>query len=244
MLRFEFEERVGRIVIERAPAANAFTGEMVRQLGEIMLEAAQAADIVTLTGEGADFTVGRDREEPRSGSPFDAFRDISALNKAIAAFPGILITGVGGRAFGLGVGLIMRSDIAVAAADAQFALDEVKLGIPPMFIMEEILEHVPAKRALDIILSSREFGADEALQMGLLSRVVPAPRLEQTVSDFVAALRGCDRSVVLACKRYLRAVGRMPADARSAFALVEQTQFAMSKHQPQRPNQPTEGRLS
>jgi enoyl-CoA hydratase/carnithine racemase len=124
----------------------------------------------------------------------------------------------------------MRSDIAIAAADAQFALDEVKLGLPPMFIMEEILEHLPAKRALEIILSSREFDADEALQMGLLSLVVPKPRLEKTIINFVAALRDRDRSVILACKRYLRAVGKLPADARSAFALVEQTQFAMSKH--------------
>jgi enoyl-CoA hydratase/carnithine racemase len=70
----------------------------------------------------------------------------------------------------LGFGLIMRSDIAIAAANTRFALDEVKLGIPPMFIMEQILEHLPAKRALDFILTGREFGADEALQIGLVSR--------------------------------------------------------------------------
>ena len=230
MLKFDVEDRVGRIVIGRASMGNALTEEMVRQLGEIMLQAAQEADILMLAGEGADFTIGRDRQEPRKSTPFDAFRHISALNAAMAAFPGILITGVRGRAFGLGIGLIMRSDIAIASADAQFALDEVKLGIPPMFIMEEILEHVPAKRALEIILSSREFGADEALQMGLVSRVVPAAGLDQAVDEFCGVLRRRDRSVVLACKRYLRAVGKMPVDARSAFALVEQTQFAMSKH--------------
>jgi methylglutaconyl-CoA hydratase len=230
MLNFKVENRVGEIVIARASAANAFTGEMVRQLGEIMLKAATSADIVTLRGEGADFTVGRDRQEKRSGSPFDAFRNISALNKAIAAFPGVLITGVRGRAFGLGIGLIMRSDIAIATADAQFALDEVRLGLPPMFIMEEIFEHLPSKRALEIILSSREFDANEALQMGLLSQVVPKLRFEKTLSNFVLALCDRDRSVILACKRYLRAVSKLPVDARSAFALVEQTQFAMSKH--------------
>jgi enoyl-CoA hydratase/carnithine racemase len=231
MLKFNVEDRVGTIVIERASAGNAFTEEMVRQLGEIIRRAAQEADIVALSGAGPDFTIGRDRHEPKSGSPFDAFRNISALNKAIVEFPGVLITGVRGRAFGLGVGLIMRSDIAIAAADARFALDEVKIGIPPMFIMEQILEHLPAKRAIDFILTSREFGADEALQIGLVSRVVAPDDLDGTMGEFVATLCSRDRRVVLACKRYLRAVAKMPREARSAYALVEQTQFAMGGSQ-------------
>jgi enoyl-CoA hydratase/carnithine racemase len=202
MLKFNVEDRVGTIVIERASAGNAFTEEMVRQLGEIIRRAAEEADIVALSGAGADFTIGRDRGEPKSGSPFD-----------------------------LGIGLILRSDIAIAAADARFALDEVKLGIPPMFIMEQILEYLPAKRALDFILTGREFGADEALQIGLVSRVVGPDDLDGTMGEFVATLRSRDRRVVLACKRYLRAVGKMPPEARSAYALVEQTQFAMGDPQ-------------
>ena len=228
MLKHETRDRVTRVVIERAEAGNAFTGAMVKQLAEILHAAAERADIVTLTGTGADFTLGRDRQEPKSGTPFEAFGAISALNQAIATYPGIFITGVQGRAFGLGVGLVMRSDIAIAAADARFALDEVSLGIPPMFIMEEILEHLPGKRALDLILTSREIGAEEALQMGLLSRLAPSPG--PAVEDYVTMLRGRDRDVIAACKRYIRAIGKLPADGRPAFALVEQTRFAMSKH--------------
>jgi enoyl-CoA hydratase/carnithine racemase len=226
MLKFHVEDRVGTIMMERASAGNAFTGEMIRQLGEIMRRAAQEADIVTLSGAGVDFTIGRDRHEPKNGS-IDAFRNISALNKAIAQFPGLLITGVRGRAFGLGFGLVMRSDTAIAAANTRFALDEVKLGIPPMFIMEQILEHLPAKRALDFILTGREFGADEALQIGLVSRVVGPDDLDGTMGELVATLRSRDRRVVLACKRYLRAVAKMPPEVRSAYTLVEQTQFAV-----------------
>jgi enoyl-CoA hydratase/carnithine racemase len=229
MLEFSVSDRVGNITVRRPEAGNAFTGEMARKLGEIMRQAAQEADIVTLSGEGSDFTIGRDRHEPKSGTPFDTFSHISAVNQAIAAFPGILITRVRGRSFGLGVGLVMRSDIAIAAEDTRFALDEVAHGIPPMFIMEEMVEHLAPKQALDVILSSREFGAEEALRMGLVSRVVPGAALDQTFSDFVATLRSRDRSVVLACKRYMRSVKKMPVEARPAFALVEQTQFAMGK---------------
>jgi len=83
MLKFKIENRVGSIVIERASTGNAFTADMIPQLGEVMRQAAERADIVMLTGAGADFTVGRDRQEPKSGMPFDAFRDISALNRTI-----------------------------------------------------------------------------------------------------------------------------------------------------------------
>src|SRR5215831_8117581 len=114
--------------------------------------------------------------------------------------------------------------IAIAAANTRFALDEVKLGIPPMFILEQILEHLPAKCALDFILTGREFGADEALQIGLVSHVVAPADLDSTVGKFVATLCSRDRRVVLACKSYLRAVAKMPPEVRSAYTLVEQTQ--------------------
>jgi enoyl-CoA hydratase/carnithine racemase len=229
MLQFKADGRVGELVINRPDAGNAFTGEMARQLGEIMREAAQKADIVIIRGEGADFTIGRDRHEPKGASPFDAFRQISAANAAMAAFPGILISKVRGRAFGFGVGLVMRSDIAFASQGAQFRLDEVEHGIPPMFIMEAMADHLAPKHALEIVLSGRQLSADDALRIGLVSRAVPAAALDEAVGDFVGLLRGRDRRVVLACKRYLRASAKLPADARPAFALIEQTEFAMSK---------------
>jgi hypothetical protein len=182
MLKFNVEDRVGTIVIERASAGNAFTGEMVRQLGKIIRRAVEEAHIVTLAGAGADFTIGRDRHKPKS-SPFDAFRNISALNKAIAEFPGVLITGVSGRAFGLGVGLIAR-------------------------------------------FHGGEFGADEALERAHFARGW-ARRLRRhggRIRRNAARARPLRRARLQA----LFARGwQMPPEARSAYALVEQTQFAM-----------------
>ena len=230
MIKFDVTDRLGRLVINRPNAGNAFTTEMARQFRLALEGAAESADIVVMTGEGPDFTVGRDRKEPRTGTPFDAFSAVSAMNQAIASFPGILVAAVRGRVHGLGVGLVMRSDLAIGAADAEFLLDEVELGIPPMFIMEEMVEHFPLKHIFDLILTSRAFDADRALQLGVLSRVVAPADLDSEVKKVVAILHQRDRRVVLACKRYLRAVGKVPRDARPAFALVEQTQFAMQQH--------------
>ncbi len=228
MICFKVEDRVGEIVIDRPSAGNAVTSEMARQFADAVHEASHMCDLLIIKGGGDDFTVGRDRHEPKSGNPFEAFRTVSALNQAIGSFPGVIVTSVRGRAHGLGVGLIMRADLAIASENAQFGLDEVAHGIPPMFIMEEIVEHLPSKIAFDIILSGRSFGAEEALQMGLLSRVVPDRELDTTVAKLVRTLHSRERKVVLACKRYMHAVRKLPLEARPAFALIEQTEFAMA----------------
>jgi enoyl-CoA hydratase/carnithine racemase len=230
-IAFSTDDRVGRLTLNRPEAGNAFTTPMLDELGAALAEVAASTDILVLSGAGGDFTLGRDRGEPKGAhGPFPAFRQVSGINALLAGYPGISIAAVGGRAHGFGVGIIMRCDLAVASETAHFGLDEVKLGIAPMFIMEEILEHLPPKWALDLILSGREVAAAEALQLGLLSRVVPAAELDATVSALVDGLRRCDARVLRACKRYIRAVKDVPGAARSAFALVEQTRFAMEQH--------------
>lgn len=220
------ENRLARVVLQRPSAANAFTTEMLSQLLAAVTRAHAEADVLLLSSSADDFSLGRDRQEPKSGPPFDAFKLITDVNAALSGFPGVAISLVRGRAFGFAVGVVMRSDIAIAAEDARFALDEVKLGIPPMFIMAEILEHLSPKSALDIILSSREFGAAEALEMGIVSRVVPAQQLQSAGDELVRDL--CERNPALlrASKQYLKSVRQLPPAARGAYALVEQTRYA------------------
>lgn len=231
MIELKTVGRVANLTIRRPEARNAFTGEMVRQFADALRTAQDSADLLVIRGEGSDFTIGRDRKEPKPpGSPFDAFRTLSEVNGLLANFAGVVITSVQGTAHGFGVGAIMRSDIAIAADSALFGFDEVALGFPPMFVMQEILQHVPPKRALDLLLSGRDFDAREALDIGLLSRVVPAARLDVEVAMLVDELSKRDKSVLMSCKRYLCEVTQMSPEARSAYALIEQTRFALAKN--------------
>lgn len=225
MIDLAVEGRVARLVLQRPAAANAFTIEMLSRLLAALTRAASEADILAISAAGADFSLGRDRQDAKAGgAPFAAFKLITDVNSALASFPGITVCSVQGRAFGFAVGMVMRSDIALAAADARFMLDEVKLGIAPMFIMAEISEHLAPKTALDIVLSSRELGAAEAREIGLVSRVVTDLRGE--TESLLKDLRSRDAEVLKASKRYFGAVRRLAPEARSAFALVEQTRFA------------------
>jgi enoyl-CoA hydratase/carnithine racemase len=225
MITCDVKGRVARVTILRAEEGNAMTAEMVRKLRDIFRELSDAT-IVTLTGDGADFCLGRDRHEAKSGSPFDAFNLVNDLNAAASELQGILVSAVRGRAYGLGVGLVMRSDLALASSDATFALDEVKHGIPPMFIMSAISDHLAPKHALNAVLTSRAFDANTALQMGLVSEVAPAASFETSFNRLVADLESRDPQVLLACKRYFRTIGSVPGHARGAVALAEQAMFS------------------
>ena len=225
MIDFAVDNRVARLVLQRVSASNAFTTEMLSQLLTALTRAASEADILAISAAGADFSLGRDRQDAKAGGPpFEAFKLITDANSALSAFPGVSVCAVQGRAFGFAVGMVMKSDIALAAADARFMLDEVKLGIAPMFIMAEISEHLAPKTALDIVLSSREFGAAEAREMGLVSRVVADLRAE--TESLLKDLRARDPEVLKASKRYFSSVRKLAPEARSAYALVEQTRFA------------------
>jgi enoyl-CoA hydratase/carnithine racemase len=206
------------------PVSRAILTDLTRALSAVA-----DATVVVIAGDGRDFTIGRDRSEPKLDDPFHNFALVTAVNEALAALPGIVIAAVRGRAHGFGVGLVLRADLAVAAASTHFWLDEVKLGIPPMFIMEQMLRHLPPKQALDIVLTSREFSAAEALSMGLVSRVVEDDALDAEVGALAAELSGRAPDVLMVVKRYLRTVDAMPSDASNAYALLEQTRFALRK---------------
>jgi len=225
VIDFAIENRVARLVLQRPSASNAFTGAMLSQLVAALTRAASEADILAISAAGSDFSLGRDRQDVKSGPPpFEAFKLITDVNAALAGFPGVAVCSVQGRAFGFALGVIMRSDIALAAEDARFMLDEVKLGIPPMFILAEIDNHLAPKSALEIVLSSREFGAAEAKEMGLVSRVVAD--LPGETENLLKDLRSRDSEVLKASKRYFTAARKLPPEARGAYALVEQTRFA------------------
>lgn len=229
MITSETIGNVTYVTIDRANEANAFTSEMIKALKEKVHEAAAHSTILALRSEGADFSTGRDRKEPRTTDPYSAYLPVTELNLALSTFPGVVVTAVQGRAMGFGVGIVMRSDIAIAGEDTTFSLDEVKHGIPPMFLMAAISDHVAPKHALDVVLTSRPIKAPEAMQIGLISRIVPSSTLRNSFEELVKELSTRDPAVLLTCKRYFRDIKLVHGDSRHSFALSEQTRFTMTK---------------
>jgi enoyl-CoA hydratase/carnithine racemase len=160
VIEFSVEGRVARIVLQRASASNAFTGEMLEQLLASLARATDEADVLAISAAGSDFSLGRDRQDVKAGPPpFEAFKLITDVNTAMSGFPGVAVCSVQGRAYGFAVGMVMRSDIALAADGARFMLDEVKLGIPPMFILAEMRGFLGMLEKVSAGLARNDFDA-------------------------------------------------------------------------------------
>ena len=217
------EGRVATVTFCRAAHGNAMTASMIDTLLDVLGRAARDADVLVMRGQGADFCLGRDRAEPPSGkAPFDAFRPIAEINRSLSEFPGISIVAVQGRARGFGVGLVTRADIAIAAEDAHFSLDEIKHDIAPMFILSGLLDHLAPKHAADLVFGGAAIDAQTALIQGLVSRVVKADALDKTIDALRDDLAARDASILRASKAYFSAIPEVPRAARPAYALKAQ----------------------
>ncbi len=160
------------------------------------LEDARAADEVrsiVLTGEGSTFCAGGDFAEMTSGATASSLPhkgDFSDLLLALCKSDKPVIARVNGDALGGGLGLAAASTFAVASAGARLGTPEIHVGLFPMMIMAVLARHVPRRRLLEMALYGEKFGADEALRLGLVNRVVPPELLDaevEKITDAIAA---------------------------------------------------------
>jgi enoyl-CoA hydratase/carnithine racemase len=107
---------------------------------------------------------------------------------AMRACPLPVVASVHGLCLAGGVGLVMGCDVVLASDTAAFGLPEVDLGLWPFMVGALLGRHVSPKRAMEMMLSARRVPAAEALEMGLVSRVVPCGTLAAETEQLVAAL--------------------------------------------------------
>jgi enoyl-CoA hydratase/carnithine racemase len=98
------------------------------------------------------------------------------------------IARVRGYALAGGMGLALSCDLVVAADDAVFGTPEIDIGIWPYMITVPLLRAMPAKRALELMLTGRRVGAAEADRIGFVNRMVPVAELDAAVDELALAL--------------------------------------------------------
>jgi enoyl-CoA hydratase/carnithine racemase len=188
-----------------------------------------AVRVVVLSARGSVFCAGHDLGE-MVGASEDAYRDLFALCSRVMLglrrLPQPVIARVQGTATAAGCQLVAACDLAVAAEDATFATPGVKIGLFCTTPMVPLVRAVPAKAALEMLLTGRPIPARRALELGLINRVVPAAELDAAVQDLVAAILASSPLTVRLGKRafyeqlsldeaaaYDQAVGVMTANA-------------------------------
>ena len=195
-VRYEHRGPAAWLVIDREERRNALSDEVVAGILGGLARAAADTEVrtVVLTGAGdRAFCAGGDLagnlapDEGRVGS-HDRRGNVATLLRAVADHPQPVVARVNGVALAGGFGLMLACDLVVAADDVQVGTPEIDLGLWPFMISAVILRNVPRKIAVEMMLTGRRFGADEAARWGMVNRVVPRSELDGAVEDLVGTL--------------------------------------------------------
>ncbi|HEV2530387.1 enoyl-CoA hydratase/isomerase family protein [Phenylobacterium sp.] len=180
---------VAVVAFNRPEVANALSTQMGMELLEAWTALGGRADVrcVILTGEGRHFQAGADLKE-RNGMTDAAWAEqhkvFEAMVRAQLAVPVPVIAAVNGAAMGGGCEMTLACDFAYAAEGARFGLPEVTLGIMPGLGGTQLLTRsVGERRAVEILVSGRPLSAAEALEAGIVNRVVPVDQLMPAVLE-------------------------------------------------------------
>ncbi len=182
-----------RIRLNNPARRNAIGPRMVNELLYALDDAAadDAVRSIVLTGEGGAFCAGGDFAQMTGGPDADALPpkgDYVDLMLAIDRAPKPIIARVNGAAMGGGLGLVAAAHFAVGSLDARLGTPEIDVGLFPMMIMAVLRRHVPRRRLTQMMLFGEKLGAEEAVQVGLLGRAVPAAELDAAVDELCARI--------------------------------------------------------
>ncbi|CAN5333803.1 enoyl-CoA hydratase [soil metagenome] len=198
------EDRVGIITFNRPKALNALNGQV---MAEVTAAAAafdddQGIGAIILTGNEKAFAAGADIKEMAGLSFAEVFgSDYFAAWGKLAAVRTPTIAAVAGYALGGGCEVAMMCDLLIAADSAKFGQPEIKLGVlPGMGGSQRLTRAIGKAKAMDLILTGRTIGADEAERAGLVSRVVPAADLLSEAKSVATTISQMSRSAARMAK--------------------------------------------
>jgi len=168
---------VGQVLIirlNRPEKMNAITRDMYAGLAARLNEAAEDESIrcVLITSEGEHFTAGNDIRDFMSNPPTEQDSDVAKFLGSLLEFPKPLLAAVKGNAIGVGTTMLLHCDVVVAAPSANFSMPFTSLGLVPEAGSTKLFpELVGYQRAAKIFMTGESFGAQAALEMGLIASI-------------------------------------------------------------------------
>jgi 2-(1,2-epoxy-1,2-dihydrophenyl)acetyl-CoA isomerase len=212
-LLYEVREHVAHITLNRPEVGNALDQAMARDLYDAALRCAGDPDVraVILTGAGNAFCVGGDLKSflPQGEAIGQHLKEvITHFHGAVSTFARMdapVIAAINGVAAGGGLSLACAPDLAIAAESARFTMAYTRIGLAPdgggSFALPRL---IGLRRALDLALTNRMFTAAEALEWGMVARVVPDDQLAAEAAALAAQLATGSRGALAAAKRLMR----------------------------------------
>lgn len=231
-LQLEFSSEIATITLNRPDKRNAISAAMIADLMAAFAEAeSNPARVLILTGAGKAFCAGMDLEALKATatqSPTEHLEDsrrTSRLYRRIWSFPKPTIAAVNGPAIAGGCGLATLCDFTIAAPEARFGYPEVRIGFIPAIVSVFLTRQIGEKRARDLLLTGRIIDAAQALNLGLVGEIAPAPGLLDAAQRRAKDLLSCSPLSLLKTKKLLRDSAAPELDRELELAIAESAQM-------------------
>ena len=201
MIDVSKDDAIWIIKINRPEKANSLTRRMLKDMAIAVEAAAGEAQAIILTGEGKVFSAGADLEAAKAGLAVDPVWE--RLSTAIAEFPGLSIAALNGTLAGGAMGMALACDLRICVPTAKFFYPVMKLGfLPQASDPARLVALVGPARAKIILMAGQKIEANEALQWGLVDRIVDA-------GELLDAAKGMAADVVSATEDHAAAIKAM-----------------------------------
>jgi len=218
---------VGILTLNRPKAMNALNAEIVREIGAALdgFEADEAIGAIVLTGSEKAFAAGADIKEMADKGYMDVYlaNFITDGWERVTSCRKPVIAAVAGYALGGGCEVAMMCDFIIAGDTAKFGQPEITIGIiPGAGGTQRLTRFVGKSKAMEMVLTGRMMGAEEAERAGLVSRVVPAVDLLDEAVKTAKAIADLSRPAVMVAKE---AVNRAYETSLAEGVLFERRSF-------------------
>jgi len=222
---------VANVYLDRPHKANALDSASLLKLKQEFekLQDDPELRVVVLAGKGANFCGGADVNELTSLDPSTAGAFVEKIHqvcRAIRALPVPVVARLHGAVIGAGLEIAAACDLRVAAADARFAMPEVRLGIPSVVEAALLPRLVGSGRAAWLVLTGEAIDARRALEWGLVEELAPDPDL--AVEKLVQSLMAGGREALRTQKRLLQLWDEAPLATSVAASIAAFGQTTIS----------------
>jgi len=213
------------IEFNRPQKKNAITSAMYKTMADAIVDAESdsAVRAIVLLGKPEIFTAGNDLEDFLKNTEIDSDRPVGQFMRALSMAGKPVIAAVAGAAVGIGTTLLLHCDLVYAAENAKFSLPFTQLGLCPEFASSLLLPQIAGyQRAAEKLLLGEAFSAEEAVEMGLVSRVVSGTELRELALGQAAKLVALPASSLRITKRLMKSA---QTDAIQARMMEENRYF-------------------
>ncbi|MER6949739.1 enoyl-CoA hydratase-related protein [Nonomuraea sp. NPDC000554] len=238
MIRYDVTDAVATITLDRPDAMNSLTAEVKAALLDALRRAAESPEVraVLLTGSGRAFCAGQDLREHAAnlkagrGLANTVREHYNPIVELITTMAKPVVAAVNGVAAGAGASLAFACDLRIASEKARFALAFAGIGLAPDSGASWTLQRlVGPGRAAELMLLGEPLDASRALELGVVTRVVPADEVLKTAQELAVRLAQGPTLAYAATKRALAFAAAHPL--RESLALEADLQDACAASQ-------------